>query len=142
MAAEIFTEEWANAWCEKINENASYRKAAERWEGAIVLVMTADPDFGIPEERAVIADLWHGECRSGHTADAAARDAAPYVISGSPAAWRKILDGEADPIVALMGGKLKLARGGLFSLLPYAKAAKEMVVSATQVDTSFPPGWR
>ena len=40
-----------------------------------------------------------------------------------------------------MGGKLKLAKGGLFALLPYAKAAKELVRSAIAVDTSFPQGW-
>jgi hypothetical protein len=40
-----------------------------------------------------------------------------------------------------MGGKLKLAKGSLFALLPYAKAAKELVKSAIDVDASFPDGW-
>jgi putative sterol carrier protein len=40
-----------------------------------------------------------------------------------------------------MGGKLKLAKGSLFALLPYAKAAKELVQSAIAVDTSYPHGW-
>jgi hypothetical protein len=40
-----------------------------------------------------------------------------------------------------MGGKLKLAKGSLFALLPYAKAAKELVRSAIDVDTSYPDGW-
>lgn len=141
MAAEIFTEEWAQAWCARINENDSYRAAAQKWEGAIVLVMGSDASFGIEEERAVIADLWHGECRSGHAAGETERSEAPFVIAGTPAVWKKVLAGEADPIVSLVGGKLKLARGGLFKLLPFAKAAKEMVASARAVDTTFPPGW-
>ena len=141
MATEIFSEAWANAWCEQINENEDYERAAQKWEGAIVLVMTADPDFGVTEERAVIADLWHGTCRSGHAADAEAHAASPYVITATPAVWQKVLAGDTDPIVALMGGKLKLTRGSLFKLLPFAKAAKEMVVSATRVDTTFPDGW-
>lgn len=142
MAAPIFREEWAQEWCRRINQNDSYRRAAERWEGAIVLLMTEDDSFGIDKERAVIADLWHGECRSGHAAGDTERGEAPFVISGTPSTWKKILDGDADPIVSLMGGKLKLTRGGLFKLLPYAKAAKELVNSARDVDTRFPAGWK
>ncbi len=142
MAAEIFTEDWAKAWCEKINANEEYAKAAKRWEGAIVLLMAADDSYGIPEQRAVIADLWHGECRSGKVAGAGDLDEAPYIIAADPPTWSKILSGDLDPIVGLVGGKLKLERGKLFKLLPYAKAAKEMVESAKQVDTSFPPEWK
>ena len=58
-----------------------------------------------------------------------------------PVAWKSVLGGKTDPIVGLMGGKLKLAKGSLFALLPYAKAAKELVKSAIDVDTSFPDGW-
>jgi putative sterol carrier protein len=74
-------------------------------------------------------------------ADAADIDQAPYVIRASPRVWQSVLEGHTDPIVGLMGGKLKLAKGKLFSLVPYAKAAKELVVSAGRVDTSYPDGW-
>ncbi|HHQ48420.1 MAG TPA: Fis family transcriptional regulator [Acidobacteria bacterium] len=142
MAAEIFTDDWARAWCEQINANEEYAKAAKRWEGAIVLLMAADEDYGIPEQRAVIADLWHGECRGGKVAGESDLEEAPYIIGADPAIWSKILSGDLDPIVGLVGGKLKLERGKLFKLLPYAKAAKEMVESAKAVDTSFPPEWK
>ena len=106
------------------------------------MIMTPDPDMGIPEERAVVADLWHGECRSAAGAGAEDIAQAPYLISATPAAWRSVLDGKTDPIVGLMGGKLKLSKGSLFALLPYAKAAKELVRSAIEVDTTYPDGWR
>lgn len=141
MAAEIFTESWAHEWCRCINANEAYRKAATRWEGAIALVMSVDSDMGIPEQRAVVADLWHGDCRSAAAVAADGLESAPYVIRATPAAWKKVLDGSTDPIVGLMGGKLKLEKGGLFSLLPYAQAAKQLVASARQVETSFPEGW-
>ncbi len=142
MAVEIFTDEWAREWCSKINGNAAYAEAAKRWEGAIVLQMSADGDWGIPEDRSVIADLWHGECRGARKASAEDLDEAPYIIAATPDTWNKVLAGDLDPIVALMGGKLKLARGKLFKLLPFTKAAKEMVESARAVDTSFPEGWQ
>jgi putative sterol carrier protein len=141
MAAEIFTDDWADLWTESINANQDYRKAAKRWEGAIGLVMSPDPGMGIPEARIVIADLWHGECRGARAATPDELDDAPYSIEASPEVWKGVLAGETDPIVGLMGGKLKLVKGKLFKLLPYAKAAKELVASAIDVDTSFPDGW-
>lgn len=141
MGAEIFTDGWAKEWGEQINANQNYRKAAANWEGAIVLLMTADSTRGVAVDRAVIADLWHGECRLALSASDEDLSEAPYVIQATPDVWREVLEGDLDPIFGLMRGKLKLARGGLFSLLPYAVAAKEMVNSARQVDTSFPAGW-
>jgi putative sterol carrier protein len=141
MAAEIFTEEWATSWGKSINGNGEYKKAATKWEGAIGMLMTADPAMGIPHERIVIADLWHGDCRGAKSATAAELENTPYLITAEPSAWKSVLAGKTDPIVGLMGGKLKLAKGSLFALLPYAKAAKELVRSAIDVDTSFPDGW-
>ena len=141
MAAEIFTEDWAQLWGDEINSNGDYKHAAAKWEGAIAMIMTVDGDMGIPEERVVVADLWHGDCRSAAAITSADLDDIPYIIKANPPAWKKVLAGKLDPIVGLMGGKLKLAKGGLFALLPYAKAAKELVKSAIDVDTSFPEGW-
>ncbi len=141
MASEIFTDEWAQDWHEAINDNENYKKAAAKWEGAIGMVMTADSDMGIPEERMVVADLWHGDSRGAKAIDASELDDVPFVIKATPENWKKVLAGKLDPIVGLMGGKLKLAKGGLFALLPYAKAAKELVASAIAVDTEFPDGW-
>ncbi len=141
MAAEIFTDAWAQQWNDSINDNEDYKKAASKWEGAIAMQMMPDADMGIPDERVVIADLWHGDCRSARAASAADLEDAPYVIRATPPAWKSVLSGKTDPIVGLMGGKLKLAKGSLFALLPFAKAAKELVQSAMNVETEFPDGW-
>jgi putative sterol carrier protein len=141
MAAEIFTDDWAALWNESINENAEYKKAAAKWEGAIGMIMTSDPEMGVPQDRIVIADLWHGDCRGAKTASADDLESTPYLITAEPSAWKSVLAGKTDPIVGLMGGKLKLSKGSLFALLPYAKAAKELVRSAIEVETSFPEGW-
>ncbi len=141
MAAEIFTSEWAELWNDSINGNDDYKKAATKWEGAIGMIMTEDAEMGIPEERIVIADLWHGDCRGAKVASAGELEETPYLIKAEPVAWKSVLAGKTDPIVGLMGGKLKLAKGSLFALLPYAKAAKELVRSAIDVETEFPDGW-
>lgn len=141
MASEIFTDKWARSWGKKINENEAYRKSAANWEGAMVLVMSPDTEFGIETERAVIADLWHGQCRKAHAAKEDDVADAPYVIRANPATWKEVLAGNIDPIFGLLRGKLKLAKGGVFALVPYAVAAKELVNSARNVETSYPKGW-
>jgi putative sterol carrier protein len=141
MAAEIFTGEWAEIWSQKINGNQAYRDAATKWEGAVALIMTPDESMGIPAERFVVADLWHGECRGATAGVKAELEEAPYKIQAGPAAWKDVLAGKTDPIVGLTIGKLKLVRGGMFALLPYAKAAKELVASAIAVETDYPEGW-
>ncbi len=141
MAAEIFTNEWAQLWSDAINANGDYKKAATRWEGAIGMVMTADEEMGIADERIVIADLWHGDSRGAVSGSRGALAEVPYLIQATPKVWKSVLGGSTDPIVGLMGGKLKLAKGSLFALLPYAKAAKELVRSASAVETTYPEGW-
>ena len=144
MAAEVFTGAWAEAWCEQINESDAYREAAADWEGEIVLRVTADPAFGLPEPRAVRVDLWHGECRgaSATAADGPADEHdAPYVLEADPYSWKRVLDGELDPIAGLMRGKLKLRRGSVVELARYVKAAKELVRAAGRVEASYPEGW-
>lgn len=133
--AVAFSDEWAQAWCRALNDSHAYRAAAATWEGSVGLVMTR------PEAapQAVLLDLWHGECRGARVAPAADVEAAAvYVIAAPRDTWKELLGGRASPLVALMSGKLRLTKGNMATLLPYANAAKELVASATLVETVFP----
>ncbi|HEX2092482.1 MAG TPA: hypothetical protein VHG28_08785 [Longimicrobiaceae bacterium] len=139
MPMEVFTEEWARACCEELNRRGGYRGSAGDWESPVVLVMERDPALGVEEERAVYLDLYRGECRGTRRATGADLADAPYVMRATPAAWRRILAGEVEPITALMTGRLRLARGSLMSLARHAGAARELVAAAAAVDAEFPP---
>ena len=135
---EVFTEEWARACCERLNEREKYRQAGATWEWPVVLVMTPDPVLGLHEERAVHLDLRQGTCRDARAATAQDREDAPYVLEAGPGAWREIMAGRVDPVAALMQGKLRLGRGSLFVLARYTEAAREMVAAAGEVEAVFP----
>jgi putative sterol carrier protein len=135
---EVFTEPWCVACCERMNESEAYRAAAAEWEGAAVLVMTADPAHGIAEERAAWLDMHHGACRGTRMATGADRASAQYVFQADPATWKRLLAGEVDPVSSVMTGRLKLTRGNLFTLARYAQAAREMVVAAGRAGGAFP----
>lgn len=136
MALEAFSQRWAEAWAEELNASPAYRAAAERWEGAVALILAeADPGGG----RAVLLDLWHGACRSAGAVDPEqAREAAAFVFQGDLAAWRHVLCEGGSPVLALMGGRIRLTKGSLTALLPYASAAKELLELAARVPTVFP----
>ena len=136
---EVFTEEWCVACCDRLNQRESYRLAAAGWEGAAVLLMSADPEHGIDTDRAVWLDIHHGQCRGARVATAEDLDTAPYLFRAGPADWKRLLAGEMDPISAAMTGKLKLSRGNLFTLARDAAAAREMVHAAGDVGGTFPP---
>jgi putative sterol carrier protein len=137
---EVFTEAWCDACCARLNTRDAYRTAAADWEGAVVLEMAADPERGIAEDRAVWLDLDHGVCREARVASDADREAAAYLLRADAATWERLLGGEADPVSAVMMGKLKLTRGNLFTLAKYAPAAREMVAAAGEVGGTFPAG--
>ena len=61
----------------------------------------------------------------------------PYIINRGN--WEQILEGKIAPLSAIMRGKLKLAKGSMTTLLlKYVTAAKEIVVSAQQLDSEIP----
>ncbi len=140
MGAEIFTDEWARAWCEEINRSEGYARAAADWTDPLALVMQRDPSQGLEEDRAVYVDLRHGECREARSGRESDLETAPYIITADPYTWRQVLDGQLEPIVGLMRGRLKLTRGNLLTLARYVTAARELVAAATRVDTTFPEG--
>lgn len=140
MSHELFGPEWAGAYREALQKSEAYRKAASTWEWPLVLKVAADPAAGLPEEKAVYLDLWHGDCRDARVATEADLQEAPYVVSADMYTWRQVMAKKIEPINGLLLGKLKLTRGRIAELAAYVMAAKHLVEAATQVDTTFPEG--
>jgi putative sterol carrier protein len=135
---EVFTTAWADAWRDALNASEGYRSAAAAWEGAVALVMHPDGTNGVAGQRAVYLDLWHGECRAARVATEGDLAAAAYVIEAAAGTWRDLLGARSSPIMALMTGRLRLTRGNIASLLPYASAANELVATAARIESLFP----
>jgi putative sterol carrier protein len=138
MHPDVFTAAWAAAWRRELNASPVYREKAAGWEGAVALQMTADPALGVSEARAVWLDLHHGACREARAATPEDLAAAAYLIDAEPAVWNDVLGGRLSPVGALLGGRLRLLRGSVMSLVPYIAAAQELLVTATLVQQQFP----
>lgn len=138
---EIFTDAWARAWGEELRASESYRSAAANWEGTLVMSLEGDPDLGPTDDRAVVLDLWHGDCRDARSAEPADLEQAPFLLRAPAAVWKRVLEGDLDPLLAVMSGKLGLVRGSVARLVPYSRASKELVLAARRIDASYPEGW-
>ena len=140
MAIDVFTDEWAKAWCDRINENEVYKEEAVNWEWPLVLKMNGEEGTSVTEDRAVFVDLQQGLCQSGRAATGDDLRRVPFVVSADAKTWKKILDGSMDIITGIMWGKIKLEKGDLGILSKYIPAAKQLIVSATRVGSAFPDG--
>ena len=133
-----FTQPWADAFRDAINDDADYRAAAAGWTWPLALVLEPVPALGYPDGAAVRLELDRGRCdRATATAPASAA-AAPYVLRGDYGAWKAIVRGELDPVTAVMTRRLSLAAGSLTTLMLHARSAKALVACARRVDTTFP----
>jgi putative sterol carrier protein len=131
----IFTDPWAKAYKEAINDNPDYYRTSTRWTaGPLAFVMEASARHGYPERTAVILDLHKGKCRAARAlTPAEAYEEASFVIEGTYDNWQTALRGEAKPLTMLIRGKLKLKKGALTRLMPFTQSAQELINSAQRI---------
>ena len=133
--AKFPSEEWVQEYAKKLNGSQAYREAGKAWEGDILFVVEEDEAF--PQTVYIYLDLYHGECRKAQYADSV--EGAPkavYAYRGPYSNWRDLIGGRVDPIQGLLNGKFRLD-GSLMEIMKYIRAAKEMVSTATTVETEF-----
>ena len=123
MAAPFPSQVWAEQFKQILNDSAAYQSAAQKWEGALFLVIDG---LG-----GLYLDLWHGACREAtYTTDLTQR--ADYTLTATMENWRKVLAGQLDPMQGMMTRQLRLD-GNLMKLMQHLKAAQELVKCATKV---------
>lgn len=136
MAHDLFSQDWVGAWRQAIQASEELR-IKNGWRWPLVLVARG---VGRIEERAVFLDLCDGECREARVATAQDLEQVPYILSAELAIWKRLMERALEPLAGIMKGQLKLVRGSVASLLPYASAARELVAAAIRVETRFPEG--
>ena len=135
VSIPAFSPAWADALRTAVNADADYRTVAANWTNPVALVV--EPGTELAHGAAVQVDLRAGACV--HADAMTATDvSAPYVLSAGLAAWKEILDGNADPISAVANGRVRLTRGSISVLMLNARAAKALLTCARQIETLWP----
>lgn len=131
----VFSDEWGRLIHSAINASADYRLAAADWRDSLGLEMEGAAP-GAPS--AAVLDLRDGSCRAVDTGPAARPGEAAFQLSASRADWQELLAGRLEPMWGIMSGRLRLERGSLAALLPFAEAARHLVAAIASVDAIFP----
>lgn len=139
MGIKFPSAEWTAAFGDAINANEGYAKAGKGWtHGSVAYVVEARPELGIERDTAMLLDLHEGKCRNAEMMDAKDARGADFIIVAEYERWKEVLSGEVDPTKAMMQNKLKLEKGHLPTIVKYVVASKELVKSATNIDTDYP----
>ena len=139
MAHEFPSEAWTEAFKDAVNANEDYRKHGKPWTfGAVAMVVSKDDSLGLDDDMGMILDVHEGECRGAqYVKGLDAVQEAPFVIVAPYSRWKQVINGELDPIKAMMEGKLKMTKGSLPTMLRFVESSKALVVSAANVPTQF-----
>ncbi len=133
--AKFPSEEWAKEYVEKLNSNPAYQDAGKLWEGDITFVIQPDENF--KDTAYLYLDLYHGKCRGYRfTHNQADLPKTEFSYIGKYSTWKRLINKEIDPIQGVLTGKFKLD-GPMMKIMRFTKAAKEMVETASQVNTEF-----
>jgi putative sterol carrier protein len=137
MAYTFPGDEWIAALKEEINSNPEYKESGASWEaGQVCFVVKANPAIGLPEDRYIMLDLYHGECRDAKAVDAETGTGAAFLITAGYDRWKQLFRGELDAVRAMMMGQISI-KGNLGLLMKYTKAAKDLLACGGRVPTAF-----
>ena len=134
---EPYSPEWAQAFKDEINKSPVYKQAAAGWEGSVGLVVLAEPDKNVPEDKGIFLDLWHGEARDVKIVSRPEAEKADFVITGSYSRWKKVATKQLDATKGIMLAQLKL-RGNFPTIVRYTKASQELTECTTRVQVRWP----
>lgn len=128
-----FEQEWTQAYRQAINSDAEYHKNGSGWAYPIRFIAKGDTT-----QKAVWLDLKNGTCLEACYGEEAFSRDTEFEIQATEHVWDILLSERADPLVALMTGKLKLTKGSFFTLSRYTRAAKDLVRLAADLEGSTP----
>ncbi len=130
MPHDFPSQEWLQAFHQKLNSDPQYAQVARNWEGDLCLII--DPDETFDRQVVMYFDLWHGACRKVGYHRSPDEVQARFVINAPYSNWVRILEGELHPIQALATMKLKL-RGNMAyimrnvpTVLDFTRCAREL----------------
>ena len=134
------SQEYCDEFRNKLNANEKYAKAAKDWEGDMMYVIEGeDEDLPSGEKVIIYMDLWHGECREAKILfDESEKPDCEFQVVGPESTWKKVNDGQVDPIQMIMTQQLKVM-GDLNKIMKATKAAMILAQTAASIKMDYMP---
>jgi putative sterol carrier protein len=129
------SEEWTTAVMENLNSDEDYARIARNWEDDLKYIV--EPSGSLPAQVILYFDLWHGKCRKTlYLADTNIEQSASFVLKASYDIFKRILEGELNPMQALLTRKV-LVEGNLGLLIRSVPIVLNFVRCCREVTDQF-----
>ncbi|MDZ7688050.1 MAG: SCP2 sterol-binding domain-containing protein [Halobacteriales archaeon] len=148
MTVDFPSDDWIEAWKDRLNDNEEYAEAASDWgvgwNGDFVFTIEVDDDFveefpdmaGDDNKIHYYIGLEGGKCTDAYRVEDLSEVDYGFEIIGPYDNWKKLAQGEIGAIDSLMSGKFEL-NGDMQKVMQYSDGAVTMVESATNIETDF-----
>lgn len=136
MAALFPSADWLLALKDKLNSDEKYAKIAQKWEGDIKFQV--EPDGPLIKPVYYYLDLWHGKCRDAYVIQPEQVQSvkAAYTLAAPYENFAKLLQGELDPMQAMITRKLKV-KGSMAYMMRNVPVVLDFVRCAQEIETDF-----
>jgi len=128
------TADWLEALMEKLNGDQQYAQVASKWEGDMLFKIEAGK--GLEQNMFFYIDLWHGKCRGVKVLENENEKKASFVLSGSYDNYKRLLNGDIDPMQALLTRKLGV-KGNMAVMMRSVPIVLDFVRCCKEVTDDF-----
>ena len=132
--AEFPSEVWVETLMQKLNSDEKYAKVAQKWEGDMLFKI--EPHGSLVEPMTFYLDLWHGKCREAYVVNGTLQDKPVFTLSGPYNHYKRLLEGDLEPIQALLTRKLNV-KGNMAVLMRNVPTVLDFVRCCREVTDSF-----
>jgi putative sterol carrier protein len=131
------SEEWLEAWVAAANASAEFEASGAEWDGAVVVVIEADPDSGVPDTLYMRLDGRAGKWR-GYAlgTDVSLLDGTSFALRAPYRRWKEIVSQDRHPIKGLLQGSIRI-QGHLPVILRWIGSITILATLAGEIDTQF-----
>jgi putative sterol carrier protein len=134
MGLTFPSDAWIKELSNRLNESESYERSAKDWEGDFLFVV--EPDEDNDDTSYLYLGLHHGKSTGAALVESEDERETEFVIRAPYGSWRRVIEGELDPIQGMMMRRLKLS-GNMMKIMRYPKAAQEIVACCAEVPTEW-----
>jgi putative sterol carrier protein len=133
------SDEWIDEYQEKLNESEEYSEAGEGWgigfNGDFIFEIQPDDTYD-GDSLYLFVGVEDGSCHDAYQTDDPDDEDWGFAFRGGYADWKRLIQGEVDPVEGMMDGTFDLD-GDMQKVLQYSQAAVVMTEAAGEVDTEF-----
>jgi putative sterol carrier protein len=128
------------AWIKELqricNTDPEFKDAAGDFSGKMMFHIEADDK--LPKDVCLFIDVGEGQVKeAAEYATMKDRDDTDYIMSAKYTQWKDVINGQLEPLRAIMTRKMKLVKGSQLKILKYVKFTLKMMANSMAVDASF-----